>query len=72
LYENGDGLPDSEELANMEEKKINDREARKELQKKRQSRPDYSENIIQEFNTENLSNFYERSKRELNDFWGIF
>lgn len=35
-------------------------------------RPDYSDNIIMEFSTDNLSNFYERSKRELHDFWEFF
>lgn len=27
---------------------------------------------MQEMNTENLANFYKRSKKELNDFWDIF
>ena len=56
----------------MENKKIEDKQTRMELQKKRLERPDYSDNIIQELSTENLSNFYERSKRELQDFWEIF
>jgi hypothetical protein len=47
-------------------------EVRRELLKKRLKRPDYSDNIIGEFSTENLSNFYERSIRELHDFWEIF
>ena len=35
-------------------------------------RADYSENIYQEMSTDNLSNFYERTKRELKDFWELF
>lgn len=38
----------------------------------RLARKDYSENILKEFNTENLSNFYDRCKRELTDFWELF
>lgn len=38
----------------------------------RLKRLDYSNNMIKEMNTENLSNFYDRSKRELLDFWDIF
>jgi hypothetical protein len=48
------------------------REQKRAIQKKRFERPDYSDNIIGEMNAENLSNFYERSKRELEDFWDIF
>lgn len=33
---------------------------------------DYSENILIEFNMENLSNFYERAIRELEDFRQLF
>ena len=35
-------------------------------------RADYSENIYQEMSTDNLSNFYERTKRDLKDFWELF
>jgi len=45
---------------------------RKRILKARRERPDYSENILKEMNTENLSNFYERSKKELADFRDIF
>ena len=44
----------------------------KELNTKKKKRPDYSDNIIKEFTAVNLSNFYERSKRELDDFLDIF
>ena len=37
---------------------------KKEIASKRMKRPDYSENIYQEFSCENLSNFYERCKKE--------
>ena len=56
----------------LERKREEELEIRRELQKKRQERPDYSDNIIEEFTTENLSNFYERCKRELEDFWELF
>ena len=36
------------------------------------NRPDYSDNILKEFTALNLSNFYERSKREFEDFLDIF
>ena len=38
----------------------------------RQKRPDYSDNILLELSCENLSNFYQRSKKERSDFWEIF
>lgn len=38
----------------------------------RKRRPDYSENILKELNALNLSNFYERSIKELADFKDIF
>ena len=38
----------------------------------RRERPDYSENIYSEFDCENLSNFYDRAKKELNDFKDLF
>lgn len=38
----------------------------------RKRRPDYSENILKELNALNLSNFYERSIKELVDFKDIF
>lgn len=38
----------------------------------RLSRRDYSENILKELNTENLSNFYDRCQRELTDLWDLF
>lgn len=38
----------------------------------RQKRPDYSDNILLELSCENLSNFYQRSKKERSDFWDIF
>lgn len=56
----------------MELEKIQQQEIKRELQKKRMERADYSENVYQEFSTENLSNFYERSKREIKDFWELF
>ena len=40
--------------------------------KKRMERYDYSDNIYLELNTKNLSNLYERSKRELDDFRELF
>lgn len=39
---------------------------------KRIQRPDYSENIYKEFQVQSLSNFYERAKKEVDDFWDIF
>ena len=33
---------------------------------------DYSGNIYMEFSMKDLANFYERSKRELEDFWALF
>lgn len=45
---------------------------RKRIMEARRDRPDYSENIFNEFNCENLSNFYERAKQELADFRDIF
>lgn len=44
----------------------------KEINSKKNFRPDYSDNIIKEFTASNLSNFYERSRRELEDFLDIF
>lgn len=38
----------------------------------RMKRPDYSENIYQEFSCENLSNFFERCKKERQDFYEVF
>lgn len=35
-------------------------------------RYDYSENILVEMNCQNLCNFYERAKRELDDFLDFF
>lgn len=49
----------------LEEKRIRDMQARRE-------RPDYSENIYNEFDCENLSNFYDRAKKELTDFRDLF
>lgn len=49
----------------MEEKRIRDMQARKE-------RHDYSENIYNEFDCENLSNFYDRAKKELTGFRDLF
>jgi hypothetical protein len=52
----------------QEEAEIAKKEAdiiKKELQKRRANRPDYSDNMLSELSTENLSNFYERSIREL-------
>ena len=38
----------------------------------RREKPDFSENILAEFDCLNLSNFYERAKKELVDFLDIF
>lgn len=40
--------------------------------KKKLKRADYSDNILSELSCENLSNFYQRCKRERQDFWEIF
>jgi len=40
--------------------------------KKKMERYDYSDNILTEVNCQNLSNFYERSKKELEDFRDLF
>jgi len=66
-----DGL-NGGEIVDDEKKKLFDRQVKLELQQKRLDRPDYSDNIIEEFSCDNLSNFYERCKRELEDFWDIF
>jgi len=42
------------------------------LAKKKADKPDYSDNILNELSPENLSNFYERAKRELDEFRGLF
>lgn len=42
------------------------------LAKKKAEKLDYSENILNELSPENLSNFYERAKRELDEFRGLF
>lgn len=67
--------PEQERLRLQQEeeaaKKLEE-ENRKKLIKKRMERFDYSENILIEFNMENLSNFYERAKRELEDFRQLF
>jgi hypothetical protein len=47
-------------------------EKRKRIMEARRDRPDYSENIYNEFNCENLSSFYERAKKELADFRDVF
>ena len=44
----------------------------KEKRDKKKNRNDYSENILEELSCENLSNFYERSKKELQDFRDLF
>lgn len=59
-------------LQEEEEAKALEEENRKKLIKKRMERFDYSENILIEFNMENLSNFYERAIRELEDFRQLF
>ena len=46
---------------------MKDRAAQKKLK-----RADYSDNILSELSCENLSNFYQRCKRERQDFWEIF
>ena len=40
--------------------------------KKKMERYDYSDNILTEVNCQNLSNFFERSKKELEDFRDLF
>lgn len=45
---------------------------KKKNQLKQQNRPDYSDNILMELSCENLSNFYQRCKKERMDFWEIF
>ena len=39
---------------------------------KRMERYDYSDNVYVEFDCQNLSNLYERSVKELEDFWELF
>ena len=39
---------------------------------KKLKRADYSDNILSELSCENLSNFYQRCKRERQEFWDIF
>jgi len=39
---------------------------------KRRGRADYSENLLKELSCDNLANFYERSKKELQDFLDFF
>lgn len=39
---------------------------------KKLKRADYSDNILLELSCENLSNFYQRCKRERLEFWEIF
>ena len=39
---------------------------------KRMERYDYSDNVYEEFDCQNLSNLYERSVKELEDFWELF
>jgi len=39
---------------------------------KQLKRADYSGNILEELSCENLSNFYQRCKRERQEFWEIF
>ena len=48
------------------------RDRRERLRKKKYARFDYSEDMLVELNTLNLSHFYERSKRELDDFRDLF
>jgi len=49
-----------------------ERERKRRLIAKRKTRLDYSENIIEEIDCENLSNLYERSKKEYRDFVELF
>ena len=49
-----------------------EREKRLQFMKKKMERYDYSDNILTELNCQNLSNFYERSKKELEDFRDLF
>lgn len=44
----------------------------KEKRDKKKQRNDYADNILEELSCENLSNFYERSKKELQDFRDLF
>ena len=39
---------------------------------KKRERADYSENILAELNMEYLGKFYERAKKELNDYLDVF
>ena len=48
------------------------KDKKRRLLQKRMQRFDYSDNILIELNTQNLSNFYERSKKEIEDFWDVF
>ena len=72
-YHDEDGITiDSSERYRIMDEKIKEKANKKLQQKMRLARKDYSENILKEFNTENLSNFYERCQRELTDFWDLF
>lgn len=72
MYTDGGTRMTVKQVRLEKKKKLIELATKKELQKKRMQRPDYSENFIYELNCENLANFYQRSKKELVDFWDIF
>lgn len=57
---------DNKMAAKFHEEIMND------IQKEKEERMGFSENIIREFDMENLKAFYLRSKREQLDFWAFF
>ena len=61
-----------EEKAKREKREFKEQQLKSSLALKKLKRADYSDNILLELSCENLSNFYQRCKRERVEFWEIF
>ena len=48
------------------------KQQQEELEKIRHERPDFSEDIVSEMSPIDLMKFYERSWKDLFDFWNVF
>lgn len=71
---NDDEIINSQENKELEERQNLEEKIKKlkEKKDKKKQRNDYADNILEELSCENLSNFYERSKKELQDFRDLF